>query len=361
MMRALPFVSFIVLTKNSGNMVSDCLKSIKGIDYPIEKFEIIVVDAKSTDETIEIAERYGSKVVLYEVQGSKCLGITQGAFAKSRNVGLQTAQGEFAAFVDDDAVLSRDWLKQLILKGFRDETVAGATGLNFAPDARSKTGRYIGVLPLSMPAIDELDPFPFKDADFSAVKISKGLDIRFVCGDYMVGAKHCVYRTSMIREIGGFDENTFADDDTDVNARLLKKGFKLAFVPDAASWHRPRQDLRSFFIQQVRYGLGTAHSLEKHPEFSRVSWYLPPIGLLLTIALAALSLVSGTAVLLLAGMLLVYLLLLISYGIRSVKKCGNIDLVIGVPMVCFVWQVAWCLGFLYGLLIKREMHTKDHG
>jgi len=170
----------------------------------------------------------------------------------------------------------------------------------------------------------------------------------------MVGAKHCVYRTSMVREIGGFDGKTFADDDTDLNARLLKNGFKLAFVPDAASWHRPRQDLSSFFKQQVRYGLGTAHSLEKHPEFSRASWYLPPIFLLLTVALAAFSLISRTAVLLLACVLLVCLLFLVSYGIRSVKKYGKIDTMIGVPVVCFVWQIAWCLGFLYGLLIKRE-------
>lgn len=353
-MTALPLVSFIVLTKNSGNTISDCLESINGIDYPREKFEIIVVDAKSRDETVEIAKQYGCEVVFYEVQGPKCLGITQGAFAKSRNVGLQKTQSEFAAFVDDDAVLSREWLKQLVLKGFEDESVAGATGLNFRPERNSRVGSYVGILPISEPSSEELSALPFANSDFGKPKISQGLDVDFVCGDYMISTKHCIYRAALLKEIGGFDEKTFFGEDTDANARLLKKGYKLAFVPDAKSWHKPRQDLLSFFKQQVRYGLGTAHILEKHPEFSRARWYVPPIALLLTIALAISSLFFWTAALLLACMLVVYLLFLLFYGIRAVKRYKSLDNAIGVPVACFVWQLGWSLGFLYGSMIKRR-------
>jgi len=353
-----PFVSFIIITKNSANRIHKCLLSIEEIDYPKDCLEIMVIDAGSKDGTVEIAEQYGGKVILYEVNGPQCLGVTQGAFSKSRNAGLAIARGELVAFVDDDAVLSREWLKELVEKAFQNGDVAGATGLNFLPAKISRIGRYIGVLPLSMPSVEELAPLPFLKSDFTTVKISQDFDVNFACGDYMISAKHCIYRKSALEEVGKFDEKAFADDDTDVNARLLKKGYKLAFIPEAKSWHEPRQNLRSLFKQQIRYGLGVSHSLQKYVELIRLRWFVPPLGMLSLFVLTALSFVSNLAIMLLISLLLTYLLFQISYGVRAAMKHKDLDMIVGVPLVCIVWQLSWCFGFLYGLIFRRPQPVK---
>ena len=51
-----------------------CLASIQNLDYPKDRYEVIIVDGHSTDDTVEIAEKYGCKVVY------KCVGAVLSLF-----------------------------------------------------------------------------------------------------------------------------------------------------------------------------------------------------------------------------------------------------------------------------------------
>ncbi|MBE0517445.1 MAG: glycosyltransferase [Methanophagales archaeon] len=46
-------VSIIIPTKNNGDIIEKCLSSIEGLEYPQEKYEVLIVDGHSTDETID--------------------------------------------------------------------------------------------------------------------------------------------------------------------------------------------------------------------------------------------------------------------------------------------------------------------
>ena len=52
-------VSIIIPTKNNGDILEKCLASIQNLDYPKDRYEVIIVDGHSTDDTVEIAEKYG--------------------------------------------------------------------------------------------------------------------------------------------------------------------------------------------------------------------------------------------------------------------------------------------------------------
>ncbi|RKX92309.1 MAG: glycosyltransferase family 2 protein, partial [Spirochaetes bacterium] len=62
-MEEYPFVSVIIPALNAESTIGLCLESIKSLDYPAGKLEIIVVDNGSTDRTREIAESFGAKVL----------------------------------------------------------------------------------------------------------------------------------------------------------------------------------------------------------------------------------------------------------------------------------------------------------
>ena len=51
-------ISVLIITKNDGDIISECIKSVKDLAD-----EIIVVDGGSQDNTIEVSERLGAKVV----------------------------------------------------------------------------------------------------------------------------------------------------------------------------------------------------------------------------------------------------------------------------------------------------------
>lgn len=79
-------ISAIVLTKNSEELVEDCLKALTWVD------EIIVTDNGSTDETVDIVKKLGAKV----------LTALKGSFSDLRNLGAKKAKAEWLLYIDAD-------------------------------------------------------------------------------------------------------------------------------------------------------------------------------------------------------------------------------------------------------------------
>lgn len=101
----LPSISLVIPTRNSEKTLERCLRSIMEQDYPREKIRLMIVDAFSSDGTVDVAKRFNAEV-LYNPR------ITGEA---GKAVGVEVASGEVLAFVDSDNVLaSRDWLLKMI-------------------------------------------------------------------------------------------------------------------------------------------------------------------------------------------------------------------------------------------------------
>ena len=103
-----PLVSVIVPTKNSGEFMEQCLKSIRSQTY--QNVELIVVDNNSTDDTKEIAKEYTNKVFNKGSERSAQI-----------NFGVQQAKGEYVYKVDSDFVLDKEVVEQCVnetQKGF---------------------------------------------------------------------------------------------------------------------------------------------------------------------------------------------------------------------------------------------------
>ena len=81
-------VSIIIPTKNNGDILDKCLASIQNLDCPKDKYEVIIVDGHSTDNTVEIAKKYECKVV-YE---------NTGTIGGARNIGAKIAEGGIHRF-----------------------------------------------------------------------------------------------------------------------------------------------------------------------------------------------------------------------------------------------------------------------
>ncbi|HSX09867.1 MAG TPA: glycosyltransferase family 2 protein [Candidatus Saccharimonadales bacterium] len=85
-------LSAVILTKNSEDMIADCIDSLSFCD------EIIVIDDYSTDRTAELAKHLGASVYPY----------TSDSFAKRRNLGMQKAKGKWVVYLDVDERVSPD-------------------------------------------------------------------------------------------------------------------------------------------------------------------------------------------------------------------------------------------------------------
>ncbi|MBA4319154.1 MAG: hypothetical protein C0412_12205 [Flavobacterium sp.] len=95
MKKDFPLISIIMPTLNSAKSIGLSLESIAMQTYPKNKIEILVIDGGSSDDTVQIALKYGATVV----PNPKF----QPEHAKS--IGLKTARGKYAVFLDSDEVI----------------------------------------------------------------------------------------------------------------------------------------------------------------------------------------------------------------------------------------------------------------
>jgi len=118
-----PFVSIVIPAKNEERDFGKCLTSLKALDYPPERLEIILVDNGSTDQTREIAQSHGVRVLRED----------SGTIARLRNIGVEASSGEILGFLDADMEVRPNWLKAA-LEVLESKEVGAVGGLLLIPD-----------------------------------------------------------------------------------------------------------------------------------------------------------------------------------------------------------------------------------
>jgi glycosyltransferase involved in cell wall biosynthesis len=96
-------VSVVIPTKNSEQVILDCLSSL--FNQSKKPLEVIVVDGRSTDNTLTLARRYPVRVIVEQEPTS---------LPNARNLGIENAEGEIIFIVDSDIVVDRDCIKNAI-------------------------------------------------------------------------------------------------------------------------------------------------------------------------------------------------------------------------------------------------------
>ncbi len=93
--------SVIVPALNEGKFIEKCLLSLSNQTVPRDRYEIIVSDSSSTDNTVEIAKSLADKVVICEKHSA----------GFGRNFGARHAKNDFFGFVDADTIVSHAWIE----------------------------------------------------------------------------------------------------------------------------------------------------------------------------------------------------------------------------------------------------------
>jgi len=95
MNKASPLISIIMPSYNSASFIHDTLQSV--IEQSHENWEILISDDGSTDNTLEIVKYFNDPRVKIINREAENLGA-----AKSRNLSIAVAQGDYIAFLDSD-------------------------------------------------------------------------------------------------------------------------------------------------------------------------------------------------------------------------------------------------------------------
>ena len=115
--------SVVICTYNRSTLLADSVSSIVQQNFPVDQYEIIVIDNNSNDNTRAITE------ALINISPVKIRYVPEKrqGLSFARNTGIENAEGEIVAFVDDDIDADQNWLAAMVM-AYKDSQVACAGG-----------------------------------------------------------------------------------------------------------------------------------------------------------------------------------------------------------------------------------------
>jgi len=246
-------VSIIVTCRNNEQTIGECLQALTEQNYPKNSIEIIVVDALSTDATLEIAKKYTSKVFSEPLNA-----------AAAYNYAMKKAEFPILGFVDADAKVENEWLRKLT-PHLTDPKVAGVSGSIETWNIKNPWARSIG--------------YELKNR-YGRIRNYAG----------RIATMNLLFKKNIIEEACGWNESLASQYDTDLGYRITRKGYKFAYEPSAKCYHFNRQTLHAYWRQQLQYGKNTLklyfmhYSLARGDEITDLGMNIQPALLLAIIA-----------------------------------------------------------------------------
>jgi GT2 family glycosyltransferase len=227
-----PLFSIIVPTYARPAQLAACLQSLARLDYPRDRFEVVVVDDGSPTPPAEVIAAFSGHMDV------TLLAQAHAGPAAGRNAGAAQAQGEYLAFTDDDCAPAADWLHALAARlAPAPGCAVGGRTINALPDNPYSTASQL--------LIDYLYSYYNAEPDRACFLTSNNLALP----------------AALFRAGGGFDAGfpRAAAEDREFCDRWLRRGQRMAYAPEALVYHAHRLTLRAFWRQHFNYGRGAFH------------------------------------------------------------------------------------------------------
>lgn len=217
-------VSIIICTSDRPIFLEKALTSLELISY--HNFEVIIIDASSTTETIQIVDKLSNQSN-FKVKFQK---IEQKNLSYSRNLGIKLAAGSIVAFFDDDAIPPATWIEELLniyaLHGDKCAAVGGT--VRDLTRAGEPLQFHRGISNIFSETI------AIRSANAANYNQANGLWFNSLMGT------NSSFRKDLLEKIKGYDE--FFDyflDETDVCLRLIQAGYEIHYA-DVTVNHYPQ-------------------------------------------------------------------------------------------------------------------------
>jgi len=210
-----PLISVIIVNYNGKKFLSDCLNSIFHQTY--FPFEVIMVDNASHDGSVEYVQQNFPGVKMFSQS-------TNLGFAGGTNEGIRQAGGEFILTLNNDTIITPDFIDELAQPMVSDPSVGMCASKMIFPDGRINSTAIC--ISRSGAAWDR----GMGEPDHGQYDVVE--EVFGAC------AGAALYRRIMLDEIGLFDEDFFLYmEDVDLAFRARLSGWKCMYVPLAQVIH----------------------------------------------------------------------------------------------------------------------------
>ena len=216
-----PLVSIVVLNWNGKRFVDSFFDSVDKLSYPKKYIEIIFVDNKSSDDSVDYFLSKKIKNARLVQTGSNY------GYAKGNNFGIKESRGDYIAICNNDLEFDSGWLDNLIKTALETRADVVVPKLIFADSKKINNAGSMIVFNSDWPN-DERGV----NADRNDARFNERAEITAFCG-----ASPLIKR-SFFENVGIFDSHFFLYwEDTDLSWRAYKQNKTIIYEPKSTVYH----------------------------------------------------------------------------------------------------------------------------
>jgi glycosyltransferase involved in cell wall biosynthesis len=329
-----PFVSVIVATRNEEKHIGQLLDSLVDQTYPKDRFEVLIFDGMSQDSTLQIVEKYKSRLSLRIFTNPKIRHVF--AF----NKGIDEAQGDLFMIVSAHSFLKKDFIEEDIRTFLQvremEPKLAGVGGICINV-YENTFGKLISLMYYS----------PFSGARSCRYKRKPHFSDSVIFG---------VFDRQLVISNGKFDEDFIVGQDDELPLRLRLKGFKFYTNPNIIAYYFTRSSFKGFLKQTFNYGVAKGLLVRKgyyHIEwFNPASfWFIPPLFFLYELFLIVFFSIFNS-LLIFIPMIMYFIIDLLASFLLLIKTKDPLCLLL--PIMYFAFHNILGIGVLAGLIKGKK-------
>jgi len=227
-----PSVSILIPAFNEQSTIIATINAIKKLNYPNLK-QILVIDDGSSDETGRLAAACNVKVLYKKNQGQKSYPL---------NFALPYVTSELVACVDADSYPEPYSLKRAV-QFFLDPKVAAVTCSVFVKNPKKIIERL-------------------QNIEYVLIVWARKL-LEVIDSIYVTPGALSIYRTDVLKKIGGFDNKNITED-IEIAWRLLHNGYKIKMSLDSIVYTGTPRTLKTWWEQRIRWSIGGIQTTLKY-------------------------------------------------------------------------------------------------
>lgn len=248
------FITIVMPVLNEAPFIGQTLHQLLAQEYPVDQFEILVVDGLSTDATRQIVQNL-AKIHPH----IHLLDNPKGKSSAGRNIGFKRGQGDCFVVIDGHCYIPDNKLLSNVAKCL---VKSGADCL----------GRP---QPLDPP---DLTSFQYAVALARSSRLGHGSD-SLIYGEYegftSPVSNGAAYIKDVFKKVGYVDEEFDACEDVEFNYRVEQAGLKCYTSSKLTIRYYPRESLNGLFRQMFRYGTGRFRFIQKHRDALTINQLIP--------------------------------------------------------------------------------------
>ncbi|MFH0868051.1 MAG: glycosyltransferase [Candidatus Woesearchaeota archaeon] len=238
-LKKFPFVSIVIPAFNEEKRIIPTIKSVLSLNYPKNKYEVIIINDGSKDNTSKV-----TKEIIKENKNFNIRLIEQENKGKGAalNNALKQSKGEFFICLDADSYVSEDALHKL-LPAFDEENIAS-------------------VLPLLKVRKPKNLLQKMQWLEYIVNMFYKELMGKLDC-IHVAPGPFSIYRKSVLEKIGGFDENNLTED-LEISLRLQKYNYKIIQLLNTDVYTIAPSSFKQLYKQRNRWYKGSIFNVLKY-------------------------------------------------------------------------------------------------